>query len=92
MLSTSVVSATQESTGGCLGAWVHASNSNVTRPLSGRQSVDPEHRSASIHVRVSAPTYDALYLVAQREGTTIPAVIRELIARAPRCEDDDGDE
>jgi hypothetical protein len=57
----------------------------------GRPPLDPTDPSTTVHVRLPSRAYDSLYALAQQHRVSVPAVIRELIARAPR-RDDDGDE
>jgi hypothetical protein len=47
----------------------------------GRPPLDPEHPSATVHLTVPGPTYDAIYAQAQRDGVSIPEVIRRKLAR-----------
>jgi hypothetical protein len=59
----------------------------------GRPRLDPTDESVSIHLRIPARTYDALYRRARVHRCSVPeltrAVLRKAIATPER--DDDGD-
>jgi len=58
----------------------------------GRRPLDPQHPSVLVTVRVDEHTYDALFASAQRERTTVSAVIRRALEMAARSGDNDDDD
>jgi hypothetical protein len=53
----------------------------------GRPPLDPSARSVAIQLRVPARDYDVLYGRAQREGVSIPEVVRRDLTDSARARD-----
>jgi hypothetical protein len=48
----------------------------------GRPPLEPNQRSADVHVSLPAHTYDRVYEHAAKARTSVPHVIRQLVDRA----------
>jgi hypothetical protein len=57
----------------------------------GRPTVTEGDTSTSVNVRIPSRDYDRAYQIAQRQGTSVSAVLRRGIRHAV-CQDDDDDE
>jgi LDH2 family malate/lactate/ureidoglycolate dehydrogenase len=58
----------------------------------GRPPIDGEQASVGVQVRLPTRTFDRLYERAQREGVTMPEVLRRALDRELRQDERDEDE